>query len=103
MSAFEPVYAIVRTIPPGRVMTYGQIAKGLERPLSPKAVGWAMSQCPDDVPWHRVVDAKGTCSRDRADPSGRQTQRRRLEREGVAFDAKGRLDLEALRFHPPRG
>lgn len=100
MSAFDAVYVIVRAIPKGRVMTYGQIAGLLERPLSPKAVGWAMSQCPDDVPWHRVVDAKGTCSRDRADPSGRQTQRKKLEREGVAFDEKGRLDLDALRHQP---
>ena len=60
-----------------------------------------MSQCPDDVPWHRVVDAKGTCSRDRADPSGRPTQRRRLEKEGVAFDERGRLDLAERRFTPP--
>ncbi len=100
MSAFDAVYAIVRAIPEGRVMTYGQIAGLLERPLSPKAVGWAMSQCPDDVPWHRVVDAKGSCSRDRADPSGRQTQRKRLEKEGVTFDEKGRLDLNALRHEP---
>jgi methylated-DNA-protein-cysteine methyltransferase-like protein len=97
MSAFDAVYDIVRAIPKGRVMTYGQIAGLLERPLSPKAVGWALSQCPEDVPWHRVVDAKGSCSRDRADSSGRQTQRKKLEKEGVVFDERGRLDLAALR------
>lgn len=100
MSAFEPVYDIVRAIPSGKVMTYGQIAGLLERPLSPKAVGWALSQCPEDVPWQRVVDAKGTCSRDRADPSGRQTQRKRLEKEGVVFDERGRIDLAVFRHEP---
>jgi len=100
MSAFDPVYDIVRAIPAGRVMTYGQIAGLLERPLSPKAVGWALSQCPEDVPWQRVVDAKGSCSRDRADPTGRQTQRKRLEKEGVVFDERGRIDLAVFRHEP---
>ena len=58
-SAWEEVYEIVRLIPPGRVMNYGQIAGLCGRPLTPRAVGWAMHDCPPDVPWHRVVNAQG--------------------------------------------
>ena len=62
MNAWEEVYRIVRRIPRGRVMSYGQIANLLRRPLSARAVGWAMNQCPGDVPWQRVVNAAGGIS-----------------------------------------
>lgn len=96
-SAWDEVYAVVRAIPSGRVMTYGQIASGLSRRLSAAAVGWAMAACPDDVPWHRVVNARGGLSTEgRADlPAG--YQRALLEAEGVVFDAEGRLDLGRFR------
>ena len=60
-NAWEEVYEIVRLIPPGRVMNYGQVAALCSRPLTPRAVGWAMHGCPSDVPWHRVVNAAGGC------------------------------------------
>lgn len=97
--AFEAVYRIVRRIPRGRVMSYGQIAELLEQRLSARAVGWAMNQCPDDVPWQRVVNASGGISTAHLHEPP-DLQRRLLEREGVRFGAKGTLPMEHYRFEP---
>ncbi len=99
-SAWEGVWAIVRAIPSGRVMTYGQIADLLEYALSPAAVGWALHACPDDVPWHRVVNAAGGCSTDRRGDLPPGLQRRLLEAEGVEFRADDTLDLARWRHRP---
>lgn len=89
----ELVWAWVRRIPPGRVMSYGQIAAEVDRVgVTARTVGWALSACPEDVPWWRVVNAKGKCS-----VPGQQLA---LRREGVVFDARGRLDLERYRWEP---
>lgn len=97
-SAWDEVYEIVRLIPPGWVMNYGQVAALCRRPLTPRAVGWAMHDCPSDVPWHRVVNAAGGCSTDRV--AGNQTGRQqgRLQAEGIDFSAVGRLDMNRYRF-----
>ena len=99
-SAWTAVYEVVRGIPRGRVMTYGQIASMLEVRLSPRAVGWALRSCPKDVPWQRVVNASGGCSTDRLPDVPEGLQRHLLEREGVDFDARGKLDLDEYRYHP---
>jgi methylated-DNA-protein-cysteine methyltransferase-like protein len=99
-TAFDEVYRIVKRIPRGRVMTYGQIADSLTRTtLSPKAIGWAMHSCPPDLPWHRVVNAQGRCSADRL--KGTSEQQARLEAEGVRFEG-GAIDLERYRHRPRR-
>lgn len=97
--AWDRVYRLVRRIPPGRVMTYGQLALLLE-PLTARAVGWAMNSCPGDVPWHRVVNARGGCSTDRLPHVPTGLQRALLEREGVVFDAAGHLELARYRWFP---
>ena len=100
-SAWEEVYQIVRRIPRGKVMNYGQIARLLERPLSARAVGWAMRQCPSGLPWHRVVNASGGCSTDHLhDHPG--LQRALLEAEGVRFDEQATIDLSRYRWTPPK-
>jgi methylated-DNA-protein-cysteine methyltransferase-like protein len=99
-SAWEEVYEIVRLIPPGSAMTYGQIAKLCRRPLTPRAVGWAMHDCPDDVPWHRVVNSKGGCSTDALPGGEAGRQQRLLEAEGIEFRPNGTLDLN--RYGPDR-
>jgi len=94
-SRWERVYAVVRRIPRGRVATYGQVAAlaGLGRQA--RQVGYALHALPGEgfAPWHRVVNARGAVS---LPPGGGAdvTQRLRLEREGVRFDARGRIDLE---------
>ena len=89
---FQKIYALTRKIPRGRVATYGQIARALGMPRGARTVGWAMHDCPDDVPWHRVVNAQGKIS---ARPTlGFHTQRARLKAEGIRFDREGKIDLE---------
>ncbi|MFQ5743116.1 MAG: MGMT family protein [Acidobacteriota bacterium] len=97
-SSWEEVYEIVRLIPPGRVMNYGQIARLLSRPLTARAVGWALHDCPRDVPWHRVVNASGGCSTDSLPNTSSGSQRALLEAEGVEFGADGTVDLDRYRW-----
>jgi methylated-DNA-protein-cysteine methyltransferase-like protein len=90
------VWRLVRRVPRGRVVTYGQVAAGLGRARAARAVGGAMRACPADVPWHRVVNALGAISRRRRE-GGMLTQRIRLEQEGVRF-RRGRVLLAAHRW-----
>lgn len=99
-SAWAEVWDVVRAIPRGRVLAYGDVARLLSRPLTPRAVGWAMHDCPDDVPWHRVVNVRGECSADRVAGSQPGRQRRLLQREGVRFGDDGRVDMETFRWRP---
>jgi methylated-DNA-protein-cysteine methyltransferase-like protein len=94
------VWDIVREVPPGKVVTYGQIARMIPPPegMDPKAyqafgprwVGGAMAACPEDVPWQRVINSRGEIS---SRPGG-QEQRSLLEEEGVQFNERGRIDLK---------
>ena len=105
----KKVWDIVRQIPEGRVMTYGNIAalipppKGMDAKdyaaWSPRWVGGAMAACPDDVPWQRVINSQGKISL-RPESSASQ-QRLLLEDEGVEFDARGRVDLKAYGWAGP--
>jgi methylated-DNA-protein-cysteine methyltransferase-like protein len=97
-SAWREVHELVRKIPKGRVMTYGQIATLIENRLSPRAVGWAMHGCPKGVPWHRVVNASGGCSTDRVPGAVMGMQRAMLEAEKVRFRQSGTLDLTRYRW-----
>ncbi|MBN1260030.1 MAG: MGMT family protein [Anaerolineae bacterium] len=94
---FAEVYALVRQIPPGKVATYGQIARLLGWPRGARTVGWALRALPPEehAPWHRVVNAKGQISLFDA-----EEQRARLETEGVVFDAQGRIDLMRFGWAP---
>ena len=57
---FEAIYRLVRQVPPGTVVSYGQIALYLGRPRASRIVGCAMHAAPGDVPCHRVVGAGGS-------------------------------------------
>jgi len=95
MTSFaEEVYDVVRSVPPGRVTTYGTIAHLLGRVRGARQVGWAMRNCPDDVPAHRVVGAGGYLSGGWAfgHPS---VQRALLEDEGVRFVGEERCDIRS--------
>lgn len=92
---FEQVWAIVRTVPVGRVTTYGRIARLLGNPQLSRAVGYAMHDAPPDVPCHRVVNREGRLS-DAFQPLGRETHRFLLETEGVPFLPDGRVKLDGI-------
>jgi methylated-DNA-protein-cysteine methyltransferase-like protein len=98
----ERVYQIVRRIPRGRVMTYGQIAYMLGQGYTPRTVGFVMHGADENnTPWHRVINSQGKCSTGRiALPSDKQ--QRMLEAEGVHFDNTGRCDLETCLWKPRR-
>jgi methylated-DNA-protein-cysteine methyltransferase-like protein len=98
----EQVHAIVTTIPPGRVLTYGDIARILGRPRGGRLVGWAMRSCPEGLPWYRVVNSQGGLSVRARYPDGRLMQRVLLEEEGVTFDAEDRLDLARYAWEGPQ-
>jgi methylated-DNA-protein-cysteine methyltransferase-like protein len=98
LSFLRAVWRLVRRVPPGRVVTYGQIAALLGRPRAARAVGRAMRECPGDVPWHRVVNASGGISA-RARMESMLTQRMLLIREGVPL-RNGRVRLTRHRWQP---
>ncbi len=98
---FGRIYAAVSRIPRGRVATYWQIAEIAGFPRQPRLVGYALSALPDSrgVPWHRVINARGAIS-ERSEPGFELIQRVMLEREGVVFDAGGRVSLRRYRWRP---
>ena len=102
-SGYARIYDVVRRIPKGRVATYGQIATLAGIPGHARLVGYAMAALPEDsaVPWHRVVNARGTISL-RGTQGDDRLQRALLEADGIEFDAAGCIDLERHRWRPRR-
>jgi len=95
----ERVYKLVRRIPRGRVMTYGQIAVILGKGYTPRTVGFVMHGADErQTPWHRVINSQGRCSTGGIVlPSDKQ--QRMLEAEGVKFTS-GKCDLETFTWQP---
>lgn len=90
---YNSVYELVCHIPEGQVATYGQIARLLNRPQYARQVGYALAALNnDDVPWHRVINAKGEIS-PRTKAGYDDYQRILLEDEGIEFNAQGKVDL----------
>ena len=95
MPLYERIYAVVRQIPPGKVATYGQIAR-IVGGCSAQMIGFALAALrPDtDVPWQRVINAQGHIS---PRPGfGGLLQRQLLEEEGVRFGPDDRVDFEVF-------
>ena len=97
--SYARIYDVVRRIPRGRVATYGQVARLAGIPNGARQVGYALHALRDGppIPWHRVVNALGGISLRGA---SEVTQRLRLEREGVRFDASGRMRLAEFAWRP---
>jgi methylated-DNA-protein-cysteine methyltransferase related protein len=94
-SSYERIWDVVRRIPAGRVATYGQIARIAGLGGAARLVGYALHALPEKghrVPWQRVINAQGRISQ-RGFEGVERIQRRLLEREGVRFDARERVDL----------
>lgn len=99
------VYAVVRQCPAGFVTTYGQVATLLGSPRVARHVGYALAALGEVdaeplVPWHRVINAQGRISY-RGDVRRATQQQRLLEREGVRFDWRGRVDLRRFQYTFP--
>jgi methylated-DNA-protein-cysteine methyltransferase-like protein len=102
-SFFKRVYRIVRQIPAGKVLTYGQIATLLGAPYMARQVGWAMHGCPPGLPWQRVVGAGGKILiNSLSTGEGPLLQRKLLEMEGVSFAGK-KVDMKVHQFILSKG
>jgi methylated-DNA-protein-cysteine methyltransferase-like protein len=90
----KAVWQVVKGIPRGHVLTYGEVARLAGMSRAARRVSQAMRRAPRDMelPWHRVVNAQGKISFPE-DSSGFRRQKERLEAEGVVF-LKGRIDLD---------
>ena len=101
-SMYERIYEVVRSIPEGKVTTYGRVAK-LAGGCTARNVGYAMAALPSGmhVPWQRVINAKGRIST-RAERDEELIQRQILEAEGILFKEDGSVDL-MLYGWPPAG
>lgn len=88
------VRAVVRSVPPGDVITYGEIALEAGFPKQARAVGRVLAMGDDDLPWWRVVNAAG-----RLVPGNEAEHRRRLAAEGVSFTPRGHVSYPR-RPHP---
>ncbi|WP_197722140.1 MGMT family protein [Sulfuriflexus mobilis] len=102
--SYEDIYAMVRRVPRGRVATYGQIARLVNRPRGARQIGYALAALARatseaQVPWHRVVNARGEVS-PRTKAGYEEFQRILLEDEGVTFDLNGRINLARFLWRP---
>jgi len=95
------VYALVKRIPKGRVITYGQLARAIRLPGGARAAGRAMAACPrgQAIPWHRVVAAGGRIAVREPFAS---LQRRLLESEGAHLVEGRRVPLPEHLWVIPR-
>lgn len=95
MNTFEKIYEVVKTIPEGKVATYGQVAVLAGDPRWARVVGYALhvNPYPGIIPCHRVVNREGRVASGFAF-GGEGVQRQLLETEGVVFESDGRIDLE---------
>lgn len=94
MNDFQTVFKFVRAIPAGRVMSYGEVGRAVG--VTARTVGFALADCPEDVPWHRVVGSDGYLRIAKRSPVHFAEQKARLAEEGVPVDERGFVPADAL-------
>jgi methylated-DNA-protein-cysteine methyltransferase-like protein len=102
VSTYNIIYQIVRQIPKGRVATYGQVADLANLYGKARLVGYAL-YCVDmrsDIPWHRVINAKGEISQSPSRSGADYLQRSLLEQEGIKFSSEGKINLQEYLWRP---
>lgn len=89
------VYGVVRDVPAGKVISYGEIASLLGKPQCSRMVGRALKQVPSELnlPCHRVVNVQGRLA------PGWEEQRLLLQEEGVCFRKNGNVDMTRCLWH----
>ena len=99
VDSYKRIYSIVMEIPRGRVATYGQVARLAGLGARARQVGYALSAltAEHDVPWHRVINARGEISR-RSEPGMEQVQKALLEEEGIIFEDGSRIQLHLYQW-----
>lgn len=98
--ATAAICAVIRRIPKGWVATYGQIATMAGLPRRARLVGQLLRNLDPaiDIPWHRVVNAKGEVTRTLSRNGSDTLQQHLLEQEGIEFDKNNRFNLERFRW-----
>ena len=91
----QKVYSVIALIPKGKVTTYGAIAAAIGKPKAARFVGYAMSKCPEQLPWHRIVNRKGELMH-----GWEEMPRRLLEADGVTFLENGNIDMKKCFYMP---
>jgi methylated-DNA-protein-cysteine methyltransferase-like protein len=95
----QSILAVVRAIPQGKVMSYGQVAAYIGRPKEAREVGWTMQKIEADFPWWRVLNNAGLISiKDNPDADA-DMQKRLLQKEGVLVDDDFKLDMNVYRSY----
>lgn len=102
MNTYEKIYEVVKSIPRGKVATYGQVAALAGNPRMARVVGYALHQnpLPGVIPCHRVVNRLGKCAPGFAF-GGPNIQQQMLENEGIVFSSEGTIDLQVYGWTPP--
>lgn len=96
---FDRIYAVARQIPFGKVTSYGAIAKAVGSARSARIVGWAMNNCPDDVPAHRVVNRSGLLT-GKMHFDGTNLMQQLLESEGIEINNNQVVNFEQHFWQP---
>ena len=95
----ETVYHLMSLVPSNKVTTYGDLAAMAGHPGAARVVGGIAHQGPDNLPWHRLVNATGGLAG--GFPGGRQLQQRLLEDDGIICDNEFRVaDFPEKRWRP---
>ncbi len=94
------VYDVLRRVPRGRVVTYGQLALIAGRPRAGREVGWIASEGGTGLPWQRVVNRFGGLAAGYAFPHGRIAHKRDLNAEGVRVRRNLTVDLQRYQWWP---
>lgn len=91
---------IMKNIPQGKIMSYGQVAHAAGSPRSARQVARILHSMSDkyDIPWHRIVNAKGEIAI--KDGEGRYTQQILLKEEGIRFEKDGKVSLSRYQHFP---
>lgn len=97
-TTLEDLFALVATIPEGKVCSYSELGRSLRNPVSGLLVGRWMSSCPPSLPWWRVVAADGRLPVWKKDPTLEMIQHERLAGEGVEFDLDGKVRMDVYRW-----
>ncbi len=95
----EELWQLVRSIPEGKVSSYGDVGQALSTPSSGFQVGRWMARCPEGVPWWRVVSKQGHFPVGKRDPKLEMEQREILEKEGVEVQ-DGQVEMACFAFYP---
>ncbi len=102
-TAYQKIYQVVRLVPVGQVVTYGQVADLAGLAGKARLVGYALFRVSiaSDVPWQRVVNSRGEISYATSREGADYLQKNLLEQEGIEFNRQGKIDLKKYRWQAP--